>query len=138
MVFGILTGSPVRLRCTFGATTFPSALGHFGTMRSPLRARPHPFLTDPPASFQCPRSRSSSQGFTIHLALRGPDCTSSRLFALVTEEDDRLVTQSIATPEPGCPDPQPRSSKPKLAKALSVSPHSGADGLVQGELPPST
>ena len=28
--------------------------------------------------------------------------------------------------------------KPKLAKALSVSPHWGVDGHVQGELPPST
>ena len=25
------------------------------------------------------------------------------------EEHDRLVTQSMATPEPGCPDPHPRS-----------------------------
>ena len=40
--------------------------------------------------------------------------TLSRLFALVAEEDDRPVTQSIATPEPGCPDPHPRSSRSLL------------------------
>ena len=43
--------------------------------------------------------------------LRWPDCTLSRLRA---EEYDRPVTQSIATPEPGCPDPHPRSSRSLL------------------------
>ena len=44
-------------------------------------------------------------------SLRRPDCTSSRLRA---EEYDRRVTQSTATPEPGCPDPHPRSSAGRL------------------------
>ena len=39
------------------------------------------------------------------------DGTLSRLFALVAEEHDRPVTQSIATPEPGCPGPHPRLSR---------------------------
>ena len=60
----------------------------------------------------------------VYLALRRPDCTFSRLTAFIAEEYDRPVTQSIATPEPGCPGPHPRSSRPE------------ADGLVQGELPP--
>ena len=51
-----------------------------------------------------------------------PDCTSSRLRA---EEYDRPVTQSIATLEP--------SSRTIPA----VSPHSGADGLVQVSCRPS-
>ena len=57
------------------------------------------------------RLRSSRQGFTIDLALRRPDCTLSRLFASVAEEYERPVTQPIATPEPGCPGPHPRSSR---------------------------
>ena len=42
------------------------------------------------------------------LDLHRPDCTLSRLFA---SEHDSLVTQSIATPEPGFPDPHPGSSR---------------------------
>ena len=36
----------------------------------------------------------------LSLPLRRPDCTSSRLVAFSAEENDRPVTQSIATPEP--------------------------------------
>ena len=42
-----------------------------------------------------------------YLPSRRPDCTLSRLHA---EEYDLPVTQSIATPEQGCPDPHPGSS----------------------------
>ena len=82
--------------------------------QSPLRRDPSRF---PQVPFQHSRSRVATlvqAGRTIYLALRRPDCTSSRLFALVAEEDDRPVTQSIATPEPGCPDPHPRSSRSLL------------------------
>ena len=44
------------------------------------------------------------------------------------------MTQVIVTPEAGFPAPQLISSGPKaLPKVLGVSPHQGADGLVQGE-----
>ena len=49
----------------------------------------------------------------VYLALRRPDCAFSRLTAFIAEEYDRPVTQSIATPEPGCPGPHPRSSRPE-------------------------
>ena len=111
-----------------GANTFPSVCGLTTTS-----------FTDPSASrntfsVSTITDGNAQAGAAAHLPpLRWPNCTSSRLFALVAEEDDRLVTQSIAIPEPGCPDPHPRSSR-----SLRVSPHSGADGLVQGELPPTT
>ena len=66
--------------------------------------------------------------------LRWPDCTSSRLRA---EEYDWPVTSRQR------PRRRLRGRSPpwikcwSLARALlSVSPHPGADGLVQGELPP--
>ena len=83
----------------------------------------HPLPATP---FQCPRSRTATLGeeaAATYLPLRWPDCTLSRLSA---EEYDRPVTQSIVTPKPSSRTP---------ARALSVSPHSGADGLVQAELP---
>ena len=58
----------------------------------------------------------------------------SRLTALVAEEQDPPVTQSIATPEPCCPDPHQRSSRssqspwvchtpePTVLSKLSVPP----------------
>ena len=70
------------------------------------------------------------------MPLRRPDCTLSRLHFLLLwlHEYDRPVTQSIATPEPGFPGHHLGSSGTvRLAKALDVSPHPGADGLVQGE-----
>ena len=82
--------------------------------QSPLRRDPSRF---PQVPFQHSRSRVATlvqAGRTIYLALRRPDCTLSRLFASVAEEYDRPVTQSIATPEPGCPDPHPRSSRSLL------------------------
>ena len=50
--------------------------------------------------------RSSRQFFQ---SLRRPDCTLSRLLALEAEEFDWPVTQSMATPEPGCPGLHPRA-----------------------------
>ena len=70
--------------------------------------RAHPLPATP---CQCPRSRQATLelgGRSTFPPLRWPDCTLSRLRA---EEYDRPVT-------------------------LSVSPHAGADGFVQGELPP--
>ena len=61
--------------------------------------------------------------------LRRPYCTWSRHPS--SRWHDWPVTQSIATPEPGCRDSHPRSSK------SSQRPW-GADGLVQGELPPTS
>ena len=82
--------------------------------QSPLRRDSSRF---PQVPFQHSRSRVAplvQAGRTIYLALRRPDCTLIRLFALVAEEYDRPVTQSIATPEPGCPDPHPKSSRSLL------------------------
>ena len=58
----------------------------------------------------------------------------SRLPAEMAEEHDGPVTQSMPAPEP--PFMVPPQIEQELAEALDVSPHPGADGLVQGELPP--
>ena len=52
------------------------------------------------------RQRSGRGPQHTFLPIRWPDCSSSRLRA---EEYERPVTQSIATPEPGCPDLHSRS-----------------------------
>ena len=118
VVFRLSVKNPMKPRVHLGATTFPSRIQVIGTLPRSSRV-----LSDGthPASRKYLFSthdhgwlRSSRQGRTIYLALRRPDCTLSRLFALVAEEDDRLVTQSIGTPEPGCPDPHPRSSRSLL------------------------
>ena len=68
--------------------------------------------------------------------LRGCDCTLRRLFALVGGA--RPAGDPVDS-DPGARLPSsPPEIEPKLAKALDVSPHPGADGPVQGELPPST
>ena len=87
-------------------------------LRSPQRARPDPFLTDLPASRKYLFSthdygRLRSNRDTAQ-PLRGPDCTLSRLPALKAEEHDWRVTQSTATPEPGCSGPHPRLSRSSL------------------------
>ena len=65
------------------------------------------------------RLRSSRQGFTIHLALRRPDCTSSR-----SSKRGRRACDPVDS-DPGARLPwSPPLIKPKLAKVLSVSPHS--------------
>ena len=96
----------------------------------------HPTIpTDPPVSREYlfgtddPRRQRSNR----FLPLRRPDCSLSRLSVCFTggREYDPPVTQSIATPEPGVP-----GGADAQAKAWDVSPHPGADGLVQGELPP--
>ena len=61
-----------------------------------------------------------------------PDCTMSRL--PTSREYDRSVTQSIATPEPLLW--AAAWIEQDLAMAPDVSPHPGADSLVQDELPP--
>ena len=102
-----------------GATTLPSRIRVIGTLprsSSPLRRDPSRF---PQVPFQHSRSRVATlvqARRTIYRALRRPDCTLNRLFALVAEEDDQPVTESIATPETNCPP----WNKPKLARALSV------------------
>ena len=74
------------------------------------------FVSDPgPRKDQRPAgNRFANKVTSVALAIqavRRPDCASSRLFVFVAEEDDRLVTQSTATPEPGFPDLHPRSSR---------------------------
>ena len=128
--FGLLTGSPDRLsRRTPGRTPFLPKQTLFCGITC-LRARPLPATP-----FQCPRSRTATlgKGAAAHFPpLRWPDCTSSRLRA---EEYDRPVTQSIATRSRLRGRSPPWIGRWSPARALSVSPHSGADGLVQGELP---
>ena len=91
-----------------GATTFPPE-GSANAVARLFSTAPSAF---PQTPFHCPRSRKA------------------------TLERDRPVTQSIATRS------QEKNPGPhlwietSLAKAWSVSPHLGADGLVQGELPP--
>ena len=72
------------------------------TFLGPIRFPQHLFIF--------PRSRDSyarAGSRSSYQCLRRPDCTLSRLRA---EECDGPVNQSIATPEPGCPDPHTRSS----------------------------
>ena len=91
--FGLLPALTVRfLRRTPGRTPF-----HPCAVLPRPASRTHPLPATP---FQCPRSRTATlgQGAAAHFPpLRWPYCTLSRLRA---EEYDRLVTQSIATPEP--------------------------------------
>ena len=61
------------------------------------------FVSDPgPRNDQRPGgNRFANKVTSVALAiqaLRRPHCTSSRLFALVAEEDDRLVTRSDSDP----------------------------------------
>ena len=114
-----------------GANTFPSVCGLTATS-----------FTDPSASrntfsVSTITEGNAQAGAAAHIPpLRWPDCTLSRLRA---EEYDRPVTQSIATPEPSSRTiPTPDRTLVARAGALSVSPHSGADGLVQAELPPTS
>ena len=111
-------GEPNTARVHLGATTFPSSIRVIGysavQQQSPIRR-------DPSASRNTFSVSTITDGYARlgrvlpnTLDLRRPDCTSSRLFALVAKEYDRLVTQSMATPEPGCPDPHPRSSRSLL------------------------
>ena len=147
---------PIAWRPFFAARRYERRPQHpFWSLMVFSLSIPHPGHRHPAAEQQSPLRRDPSRfpqvpfcthdhgwltlvraGRTIYLALRKPDCTLSRLFALVAEEYNRPVTQSIATPEQSCPDPHHRSSR-SLLKPW-VSPHSGGDGLVQGELPPST
>ena len=57
----------------------------------------------PQAPFQCPRSQAATlelgHATRFSLPSRRRDCISSRLRALIAEEYDRLVTESIATLE---------------------------------------
>ena len=107
-----------------------------------LRARPHPFLTDPPLPASAFAALAitggyarTKQGFTITWPLRKP---------MYIEPSLRLNSRGA---RPAC-DPvdsdsrakfswSPPKIETKLAKVLDVSPHSGADGHVQGEPQPS-
>ena len=67
-------------------------------------------------------------------SLRGRDCTLSRLSSFYGE-CNRPVIQSTANPEPRSLVPTFDRKLELLFKALDVSPHPGADGLVQVEPP---
>ena len=102
-----------------GATTVPSALGHFGTSALATATAASSLPDGPTASHKYlfsthdhGRLRSklgSSKTFFITKPLRRSDCTFSRLTSLTAEEHDRPLTWSMATPEPGCPGPHPSS-----------------------------
>ena len=119
MIFGLLADSQARF-----------------SKRTQGRPRFHPSLPTGPSVFrrhlfQCPRSRTAAltrPGTRFSQPLRGPDCTLSCLPS--SREYHWLVTQSTATLEPGLPF-VPTSDRAKLAEALDVPPHPGADGLVQ-------
>ena len=86
-----------------GATTFhpSSRLTEVSTLLTgPSASRRHLFS-----------AHDHGQLRSNHQSLRWPDRALSRLRA---EEHDQPVTQSTATPEPGCPDPHPRSSAGRL------------------------
>ena len=106
MVFGF-SETPIT-RVHPGATTFPPVCAFMAIRVHPL---PAICFSVPTITDGYTRTR---QGYTITQPLRKPDCTLSRLFALLAEEYDRPVTQSIATPEPGCPGPHARSSRSSL------------------------
>ena len=124
--------SPAHHRPAFeahpGANTFPSARGLTTTSFTDPSASRNTFsvstITDGNAQIRGPQH--------TFLPLRWSDCTLSRLRA---EEYDRPVTQSIATPEPSSRTIPTLDRTLVAARALSVSPHSGADGLIQGGLP---
>ena len=79
----------------------------FLTERGPSASHRHHF-----SAHDHGRLRSSKVASAlVYLLLRRPDCTLSRVVALSAEENDRPVTWSIATPEPGCPGPHRRSSR---------------------------
>ena len=123
--FGLLTGSPDLLsRRTPGRTPFHPCAHCWPrdcALHGPIRFPQHLFSVHDHG-----RQRSDRGPQHPFLPLRWPDSTSSRLR---TEEHDEPVTQSIATPEPGCPGPHPRSSRSSLrpwmchhTRELTISP----------------
>ena len=117
------------------AITFPpeadSLWSHFSTGPSASRNTfSVPTITDSYARTWWPQRL-----FT--LPLHRPDCTLSRLVALINSRGVRLAGDPVDS-DPGArlPWSPPWIGRWSHARALSVSPHSGADGLVQGELPP--
>ena len=86
----------------------------------------------PQSPFQWPRSRTATLGNSFRGSYVGLTVPWAVSFSW---SYDRPVTQSIATLLEDDPHLRSNGNLP-FAKALSVSPHSGADGLVQGELPP--
>ena len=92
--------------------------------RGPIRFQQPPF--------QWPRSRTATLGNSFHDSYVGLTVPWAVSFFW---SYDRLVTQSIATLLEDDPHLRSNGNLP-FANSLSVSPHSGADGLVQGELPP--
>ena len=111
-----------------GANAFPPT-GAFLLFAARVFRRPIRF---PQTPFQWPRSRTATLGNSFrgsHVGLTVPWAVST------SWSYDRPVTQSIATLLEDDHHLRSNGNLP-FAKALSVSPHSGADGLVQGELPP--
>ena len=108
------------------AITFPPVCALWQQPRASTRGRPLPATP-----FQCPRSRTA----TLELGAAALTCPCVGLSPqwAVCVQYDQPVTQSIATPESSS---RTISTIWSPARALSVSPHPGADGLVQGELPP--
>ena len=107
-------------RALLGATTFPWSIRVIGTLLRRSRV-----LSEGPIRFpQTPHDHGRLRSSLVAAALVYLALTQAWLYVepSVAEEHDRPVTQSIATPEPGCPGP-PLEIEPKLAKALSVSPH---------------
>ena len=118
-IFGLLAGFCTVTRRTQGRSPFP-------TTKQTLRGVTLHGSTFSVSTITDGNARAGSR--RPYLPLRWPDCTLSRLRA---EEYDRPVTQPVATPEP--------SSKtiPTPDQALvACQIHPGADGPVQGELPP--
>ena len=110
VIFGLLTGSPVRSRCTQGATTFPP-VEHFDHLFWRAHLLPTNTFSVPTITGGYARTKSE---FSACESLRRPDCTLSH---------DQPLTQSIATLEPGPSYPRcPPWIEQELAKALDVSP----------------
>ena len=70
-----------------GVTTFPSRIGVIGTL--PRSSRVLSDRTHPASRKYLFSTHDHGWLRSSWQASRGPDCTSSRLFALVAEEDDR-------------------------------------------------
>ena len=83
-----------------GATTFPPE----GSVNAEAQLFSTPAHTLSGSTITDSYARAGWPQRLFTLPLRRPDCTLSRLSASTSEEYDRPVTQSKATPEPGCQD----------------------------------
>ena len=110
---------PLQPECTLGRPPFHHASGSLVKLCcGAAESSPTGPIRFPQVPFPYPRSRTATvepgRVLPHTWPLRRFDCTLSRLFALVAEEYDRPVARSVATPEPGCPGPHPRSSRSLL------------------------